>query len=130
MHLHLQQLAVQPVQGGTSSSRRLLAGGDLPQSLYGQAWPLQSFPAEVHKLSRVSLSLVLHNSHTFEGVARSPKVARDATTSAPGEMGRLDGTITELTKLLLSSLSIFLLASSICISLSRNSGIFNLATRL
>ena len=60
MHRHLQRMAVQPVQGRTSSSGRVLAGSDLPQSLYGQAWPIQSFPTEVHKLSRVSLSLVLH----------------------------------------------------------------------
>ena len=51
----------------------------------------------------------------FEGVARSRKVARDATTNVPGERGRLDGTITELTKL--SLLSIVVFASNICTSL-------------
>ena len=105
MHLHLQRVALQPVQGRTSSSGRLLAGGNLPQSLYGQARPLQSFPAEVHKLSRVSLSFLswffCTNSYTFQGVDRSPKVARDATTNVPGGMERRDGTIIERTQLLL-----------------------------
>ena len=41
------------------------------------------------------------NSYTFEGVARSQKVARDATTNALGETERLDGTNIELTQLLL-----------------------------
>ena len=33
----------------------LLAGSDVPQSLYGQTRSFQSFPPEVHKLPRVSL---------------------------------------------------------------------------
>ena len=41
------------------------------------------------------------NSYTFQGAARSPKVARDATTSAPGGTERWDGTIIERTQLLL-----------------------------
>ena len=41
------------------------------------------------------------NSYTFQGAARSPKVARDATTSALGGTERRDGTIIERTQLLL-----------------------------
>merc|ERR1712107_346508 len=53
VHLNLRRLALQPVQGGTSSSGWFLAGGNLPQPLHNQAWTIQSFPTEVHQLSRV-----------------------------------------------------------------------------
>ena len=93
MYLHLQRMAVQPVQGGTSSSRRLLAGGNLPQSLYSQAWPLQSFPAEVHKLSTVSLSLILHNVFHFLRCGQIPEGCKrcdDECAWREGKTGRDD----------------------------------------